>query len=125
MRAQPLELVGADRGAHGLPGAGQVGIEEGIGERSHGEPTGLRLMPEPRAVLRDHDGRDELVRAAAKRRQLRAGGGEGFGLVVELALAGQGGIRADHHRARPASRDAHGLHLGQRRCNVLRRGPFA
>ena len=34
MRAQPLELVGADRGAYGLSGAGQVGIEEGIGERS-------------------------------------------------------------------------------------------
>ena len=32
MRAQPLELVGADRGAHGLAGARQIGVEEGFGE---------------------------------------------------------------------------------------------
>ena len=65
------------------------------------------------------------MRAAAQRRQLCAGGGQRRGLVVELALASQGRIRADHQGARPARRDAARLHLGQGRGDVPCRGPFA
>ena len=65
------------------------------------------------------------MRLAAQRLELLARGGKVGRLVEQPAVAGQRRIRADHEGAGMPRRDAHRLHLGQRRGDVLRRGALA
>ena len=103
MRAQPLELIGADRGADRIAGPREIGVEEGVGERPHGQSAGLGRVPQARAVPGDDDRRDQLVRAAAQRLQLLTRSGKRGRLVVKLALAGERGIARRPRRRRAAA----------------------
>ena len=65
------------------------------------------------------------MRLAGERQELPARGVKRGRLVEQPAVAGQRRVRADHHGRGMPRRDAHRLHLGQRRGDVLRRGPLA
>jgi hypothetical protein len=86
MRAQPLELVGADRRQHVAAGAAQVGVDEAVVHLPHGEPRPLAPVPQPLAAARHHDRGEELVCLAAQRLQLLAGRFEGRRLVEQRPL---------------------------------------
>src|SRR5882762_4653742 len=69
---QAFELIAADAGGDRRAGRVQIGVEEALGQRPHGQLRAVHMAEYHPAVARQRDRRMELVGAARQRMQLLA-----------------------------------------------------
>src|SRR5207244_3594222 len=72
MAAKRLELVAPDARRHSRAGRVEIGVEEALRQRPHGEPRHVRMAEHYAAIARDRDRRMQLMGPAAERAQLLA-----------------------------------------------------
>lgn len=96
-----LELVSPDAGQRLRPDRIEIGINQPIRERSHGQARCLDVAEHNTLVAHDCDRRVQLMAAAGERSQLLAGGGAGGWLVKALLPERKRLIGSDHNSSWP------------------------
>jgi len=118
MHAQFFQLVGADARGNRLSCPIQIGLDFGVGHRSHAHPGDLDMREHYLAAARHRNCRVQFVGAAGKRAQLLRGLAVAGRLVEKAIVERQRLIGTDDVSIRRVGRDRNGLLARQKRGDV-------